>query len=225
VTLAVTAETLSGISKDGVDVVLAKGIIRGLKVTPDDSKLRGQEVLRLSEESRRSVVLPEAGPDYSDPAALPPETATSREGAATSQDCLSATERAALAPGYRYGMAADGEAGGHELVEQGDDRTGVHGWDAPERDGPQLTGRKVGNASPSACGAAGWISPSVRGGRTRGVPTWRTRRRTPAVPWAKMGVLPADWVSTRPAGLVIRASSREDGDLVRVSCSTVEQLC
>jgi choline dehydrogenase len=41
---------------------------------------------RLSEDPRRSVLLLEAGPDYPDPAALPPEIATSRAGAATTHD-------------------------------------------------------------------------------------------------------------------------------------------
>jgi choline dehydrogenase len=41
---------------------------------------------RLSEDPRRSVLLLEAGPDYPDPAALPPEIVTSREGAATTHD-------------------------------------------------------------------------------------------------------------------------------------------
>ena len=44
----------------------------------------------------------------------------------------------------------------------------------PSGSGPQLTGRRVGKASPSACGAADWMRPSVRGRpyprRSLGVP-------------------------------------------------------
>src|SRR5919109_2739374 len=41
---------------------------------------------RLSEDPRRSVLLLEAGPDYPDLAALPPDIATSRAGSATTHD-------------------------------------------------------------------------------------------------------------------------------------------